>query len=157
MIVTLIEHVEFAVGNTASTLSFFFLFFSWLSVVIYYFILLFTFSSGLLLWNNFIHCFLYLFFRVGVISHIPAGRSLKMTFTRLVEGRYVTVVLPGSGKVLTLCEVEVYGYRAPTGEELICYWSHTRCDFLGDAPYQSLNCIHLSNENGQKHVDSCSW
>ncbi|TDH11323.1 hypothetical protein EPR50_G00059780 [Perca flavescens] len=55
---------------------------------------------------------------VGVISHIPAGRSLKLTFTRLVEGRYVTVVLPGSGKVLTLCEVEVYGYRAPTGENL---------------------------------------
>ncbi|XP_032373504.1 fucolectin-1 isoform X2 [Etheostoma spectabile] len=54
----------------------------------------------------------------GVIDHIPAGRSLKLTFTKLVVGRYVTVVLPGSGKVLTLCEVEVYGYRAPTGENL---------------------------------------
>ena len=59
---------------------------------------------------------LFLSFRVGVISHIPAGRSLKMTFTKLVEGRYVTVALLGSGRVLTLCEVEVYGYRAPTGE-----------------------------------------
>ncbi|XP_054483033.1 uncharacterized protein LOC129115821 [Anoplopoma fimbria] len=55
---------------------------------------------------------------VGVITHIPAGRSLKITFTKLVEGRYVTVVLPGSNRVLTLCEVEVYGYRAPTGENL---------------------------------------
>ncbi|KAM6936361.1 uncharacterized protein PEZ65_006499 [Lycodopsis pacificus] len=54
----------------------------------------------------------------GVISHIPAGRSLKITFTRRVEGRYVTVVLPGSKRILTLCEVEVYGYRAPTGENL---------------------------------------
>ncbi|XP_054477050.1 uncharacterized protein LOC129109111 [Anoplopoma fimbria] len=55
---------------------------------------------------------------VGVITHIPAGRSLKITFTKLVEGRYVTVVLPGSKRILTLCEVEVYGYRAPTGENL---------------------------------------
>ncbi|XP_049439313.1 fucolectin-7-like [Epinephelus fuscoguttatus] len=54
----------------------------------------------------------------GVIPHIPAGRSLKMTLTNLVEGRYVTVVLPGLRRVLTLCEVEVYGYRAPTGENL---------------------------------------
>ncbi|XP_034409592.1 uncharacterized protein si:ch211-215k15.4 [Cyclopterus lumpus] len=55
---------------------------------------------------------------VGVIPHIPAGRSLKLTFTRRVEGRHVTVVLPGLNRVLTLCEVEVYGYRAPTGENL---------------------------------------
>ncbi|TDH11324.1 hypothetical protein EPR50_G00059790 [Perca flavescens] len=55
---------------------------------------------------------------VGVISHIPAGRSLNMTFTRRVEGRHVTVVLPGLKRILTLCEVEVYGYRAPTGENL---------------------------------------
>ncbi|XP_037640569.1 uncharacterized protein LOC119496950 [Sebastes umbrosus] len=54
----------------------------------------------------------------AVIPNIPAGRSLKMTFTRLVEGRYVTVVLPGLGRVLTLCEVEVYGYRAPTVSSL---------------------------------------
>ncbi|XP_034001581.1 fucolectin-1-like [Trematomus bernacchii] len=37
-----------------------------------------------------------------------------MTLTKLVEGRYVTVVVPGSGKYVILCEVEVYGYRAPT-------------------------------------------
>ncbi|XP_075937417.1 uncharacterized protein LOC142938091 [Anarhichas minor] len=55
---------------------------------------------------------------VGVISHIAAGRSLKITFTRPVEGRYVTVLLPGTKRILTLCEVEVYGYRAPTGENL---------------------------------------
>ncbi|TNN56659.1 Fucolectin [Liparis tanakae] len=53
----------------------------------------------------------------GVIPHIPAGRSLKLTFTRHVEGRYVIVVLPGSNRVLSLCEVEVYGYRAPTGKD----------------------------------------
>ncbi|KAI9515400.1 hypothetical protein NQZ68_026134 [Dissostichus eleginoides] len=37
-----------------------------------------------------------------------------MTFIHRVEGRYVTVSIPGDGKVLTLCEVEVYGYHAPT-------------------------------------------
>ena len=61
------------------------------------------------------HCFLS--FRVGVISNIPAGGSYTLNVTNHVEGRYVTVVLPGSGKILTLCEVEVYGYRAPTGEK----------------------------------------
>ncbi|XP_034553429.1 uncharacterized protein LOC117822690 [Notolabrus celidotus] len=56
--------------------------------------------------------------KVGVISEIPEGRSLKFTFTRTVEGRYVTVTLTGAAKILSLCEVEVYGYRAPTGENL---------------------------------------
>ncbi|XP_042345200.1 uncharacterized protein LOC121945204 [Plectropomus leopardus] len=62
----------------------------------------------------------------GVISHIPLGRSLKMTFTSLMEGRYVTVVLPGPNRTLTLCEVEVYGYRAPTGENLALYGKATQ-------------------------------
>ena len=61
------------------------------------------------------HYFLSLF-RVAVIPSIPAGRSYTITVTKHVEGRYVTVVLPGPGRYLTLCEVEVYGYRAPTGE-----------------------------------------
>ncbi|XP_032411137.1 uncharacterized protein LOC116714582 isoform X2 [Xiphophorus hellerii] len=56
---------------------------------------------------------------VAVISHIPAGRTLTISFTRHVEGRYVTVVLPGVSRKLTLCEVEVYGYRAPTGNVAI--------------------------------------
>lgn len=55
---------------------------------------------------------------VGVIHHIPAGGSLKISFTQFVEGRYVIVALSGSSRILTLCEVEVYGYRAPTGENL---------------------------------------
>ncbi|KAI9515411.1 hypothetical protein NQZ68_026145 [Dissostichus eleginoides] len=54
----------------------------------------------------------------AVIPHIPVGRSLKITFTGLVEGRFVTVVLPGLKRILTLCEVEVYGFHAPTAENL---------------------------------------
>ncbi|KAJ0066695.1 hypothetical protein NL108_018647, partial [Boleophthalmus pectinirostris] len=55
---------------------------------------------------------------VAVLPHIPPGRSLTITLRRRVEGRYVYVVLPGINRQLTLCEVEVYGYRAPTGENL---------------------------------------
>ncbi|XP_042345201.1 fucolectin-4-like [Plectropomus leopardus] len=72
----------------------------------------------------------------GVIGHIPVGRSLKMTFTRLVEGRYVTVVLPGLKRVLTLCEVEVFGYRAPTGQNLA---------LQGKATQSSLHSIGIAN------------
>lgn len=58
---------------------------------------------------------------VGTIDRTDQGALITLTLTEHVEGRYVTVVLPGSGKTLTLCEVEVYGYRAPTGERLSCY------------------------------------
>ncbi|XP_034001800.1 fucolectin-4-like [Trematomus bernacchii] len=53
---------------------------------------------------------------VGTISTIEALTTL--TFTHRVEGRYVTVRIPGNGKIVSLCEVEVYGYHAPTGENL---------------------------------------
>ncbi|XP_046886069.1 uncharacterized protein LOC124474171 isoform X2 [Hypomesus transpacificus] len=50
----------------------------------------------------------------GVIPSISAGSSLTLKWAKGVEGRYVTVRLPGSGRLLTLCEVEVYGYPPPT-------------------------------------------
>ncbi|XP_034001616.1 fucolectin-4-like [Trematomus bernacchii] len=53
---------------------------------------------------------------VGTISTVEALYTL--TFTDRVEGRYVTVRIPGNGKILSLCEVEVYGYHAPTEENL---------------------------------------
>ncbi|XP_072249502.1 uncharacterized protein [Leuresthes tenuis] len=58
---------------------------------------------------------------VAVISHIPLGRTLAITLSRLVDGRYVTVFLPGARRLLTLCEVEVYGYRVPAEENLAVY------------------------------------
>ncbi|XP_028985089.2 uncharacterized protein LOC114843053 [Betta splendens] len=47
-----------------------------------------------------------------------ADTKMTVTFSERVEGRVVTMVLPGVRRILTLCEVEVYGYRAPTGENL---------------------------------------
>ena len=42
----------------------------------------------------------------------------SQTFTDWAEGRYVTLVIPGSRRIITVCEVEIYGYRSPTGENL---------------------------------------
>uniref|UniRef100_A0A3Q4GT30 Si:ch73-359m17.2 n=1 Tax=Neolamprologus brichardi TaxID=32507 RepID=A0A3Q4GT30_NEOBR len=45
--------------------------------------------------------------RCAIISHIPKGQAFYFPCNS-VKGRYVTVFLPGSAKVLSLCEVEVY-------------------------------------------------
>ncbi|XP_030609374.1 pentraxin fusion protein-like [Archocentrus centrarchus] len=51
--------------------------------------------------------------RCAVIAHIPGGQTFYFP-CRPLQGRYITVLLPGSGKVLSLCEVEVYyGYPLP--------------------------------------------
>ncbi|XP_027141984.1 fucolectin-7 [Larimichthys crocea] len=91
---------------------------------------------------------------VGVIPQIAAGRSLKITFTSRVEGRYVTVLLPGAGRVLTLCEVEVYGYHAPTGENLALQGKATQSSlssYLGDA-YHAID----GNRNSVYVDGSCT-
>ncbi|KAL6109586.1 uncharacterized protein ACO6RY_12681 [Pungitius sinensis] len=53
---------------------------------------------------------------VATIGITDQGELITLPLTGHVEGRYVTVALPGPG-ILTLCEVEVYGYLAPTGPE----------------------------------------
>ncbi|KAL1272095.1 hypothetical protein QQF64_031111 [Cirrhinus molitorella] len=47
----------------------------------------------------------------AVIPAIPAAASYNYS-CRGMEGRYVNLIIPGDWKVLTLCEVEVYGYLA---------------------------------------------
>uniref|UniRef100_A0A8C1C5K6 Fucolectin tachylectin-4 pentraxin-1 domain-containing protein n=1 Tax=Cyprinus carpio carpio TaxID=630221 RepID=A0A8C1C5K6_CYPCA len=44
----------------------------------------------------------------SVISSIPAGVSSTYTCNDM-EGRYVNLIIPGDSRILTLCEVEVYG------------------------------------------------
>ncbi|XP_030249923.1 fucolectin-like [Sparus aurata] len=94
----------------------------------------------------------------GVICEIPAGNSFTLTFTNRVEGRYVVVFLPGPNKILTLCEVEVYGYRAPTGENLALQGkaSQSSLHFNGIAyyaidgnranSYDRASCTHTNND-----------
>uniref|UniRef100_A0A8C6TQN6 Si:ch211-215k15.4 n=1 Tax=Neogobius melanostomus TaxID=47308 RepID=A0A8C6TQN6_9GOBI len=78
--------------------------------------------------------------KLAVVSHIPAGRSRTITFTRRMEGRYVSVVLPGLNRVLTLCEVEVYGYHAPTGENLALQGKATQSSWTAGR-YVASNAI----------------
>jgi len=95
----------------------------------------------------------------GVIPNIPVGRPYTLRVAKHVEGRYVTVVLPGSGKILTLCEVEVYGYRAPTGENLALQGKASQSSlysYLGNAynaidgnranKYESGSCTFTKSE-----------
>ncbi|KAG9283886.1 hypothetical protein AMEX_G2722 [Astyanax mexicanus] len=47
---------------------------------------------------------------VGVISSIPAGKSKSFHFKEGVSGRYLNVIIPGKKRILTLCEVQVFGF-----------------------------------------------
>ncbi|XP_041649525.1 fucolectin-1-like [Cheilinus undulatus] len=91
---------------------------------------------------------------VKVIPHIPAGTSLKIPLTKPVEGRYVTVNLIGREKTLALCEVEVYGYRAPTGENLALKGKATQSSFF-DAQGIAYNAID-GNRHNVRLDGSCS-
>ncbi|XP_053182682.1 fucolectin-1-like [Scomber japonicus] len=77
---------------------------------------------------------------VAVIASIPLGRSYTVTVTKHVEGRYVTVVIPGLQKILALCEVEVYGYRAPTEENLAVRGKASQSSFHSFGyPYNAID------------------
>ncbi|XP_007569948.1 fucolectin-1-like [Poecilia formosa] len=90
---------------------------------------------------------------VAVIAGIPSGRTLKITFTSPVNGRYVIVSLPGLNRVLTLCEVEVYGYRAPTGENIAIYGKATQSSLHSNGiAYNSID----GNRAGYWGKGSCS-
>ncbi|XP_048039118.1 uncharacterized protein LOC125263960 [Megalobrama amblycephala] len=64
----------------------------------------------------------------AVIPAIPAGQSYNYTCNGM-DGRYVNVYIPGDQKILTLCEVEVYGYLA---ENLAVDGAATQSSKYGD-------------------------
>uniref|UniRef100_A0A673HI68 Fucolectin tachylectin-4 pentraxin-1 domain-containing protein n=1 Tax=Sinocyclocheilus rhinocerous TaxID=307959 RepID=A0A673HI68_9TELE len=55
----------------------------------------------------------------AVIPAIPAGESYSYSCGGM-DGRYVNLIIPGDMKILTLCEVEVYGEGQQT-KTLICF------------------------------------
>jgi len=57
-------------------------------------------------------------YRAEKISSIPGGKSLTFKWEKGIPGRYINVEIPGRNRLLTLCEVEVYGYPAPDGENI---------------------------------------
>ncbi|NP_001290251.2 fucolectin-7-like [Larimichthys crocea] len=95
---------------------------------------------------------------VGQIVDIGDDETFTKTLTDRVEGRYVTLLVPGSGKFLTLCEVEVYGYRAPTGENLAVQGkasqsslfefglANNAIDGNHDSKWEHGSCSHTSND-----------
>ncbi|ROL54676.1 Fucolectin-1 [Anabarilius grahami] len=64
----------------------------------------------------------------AVIPAIPAGESYNYSCDGM-EGRYVIVNIPEDQKILTLCEVEVYGYLA---ENLAVDGAATQSSTSGD-------------------------
>ncbi|XP_051991951.1 uncharacterized protein LOC127650530 [Xyrauchen texanus] len=50
----------------------------------------------------------------ATVSNITAGETKSFGCSSLIEGRYVTIVLPREG-ILSLCEVEVFGF--PMGQK----------------------------------------
>ncbi|XP_069568013.1 fucolectin-4 [Brachyistius frenatus] len=98
--------------------------------------------------------------KVGTIPNIGAGQSIAVTLTEHVEGRYVMLSLPGTNRILTLCEVEVYGYHAPTEENLALQGKATQSslytfgiaynaiDGNRNSKWEQASCTHTTNEVG---------
>lgn len=55
---------------------------------------------------------------MATVAAVGMGKTYNHSFSEGVKGRFVTLALRGTERYLTLCEVEVYGYLAPTGENL---------------------------------------
>ncbi|KAL1259902.1 hypothetical protein QQF64_010479 [Cirrhinus molitorella] len=92
------------------------------------------------------------------ISSIRGGRSHTFELNKGISGRYVSVVIPERNRVLTLCEVEVYGYPAPDGENVALQGKDTQSSLHGygiasnandgnkDAVYFHGSCSHTEKE-----------
>lgn len=79
--------------------------------------------------SNILHMLSFLY-RAAKISSIPGGRSLTFKWEKGISGRYIIVDIPGRNRLLTLCEVEVYGYPAPDGENMNIYDQDLICSAL---------------------------
>ncbi|XP_071234909.1 uncharacterized protein [Salvelinus alpinus] len=87
--------------------------------------------------------------RCVVISHIPAGETNTFQCNEM-DGRYVVVVIPGQNKILTLCEVEVYGTPAVN---VVVKGVATQSSLYGDG--QANNAID-GNRESNYHKMSCT-
>ncbi|XP_051577215.1 fucolectin-6-like [Myxocyprinus asiaticus] len=88
----------------------------------------------------------------GRISSIPGGRSQTFKWNEGIPGRYVNVFIHGN-RLLTLCEVEVYGYPASEGENVALSGVATQISLYGQAI--ASNAID-GNKDGVFAHGSCS-
>uniref|UniRef100_A0A3B3TZC0 Si:ch211-215k15.4 n=1 Tax=Poecilia latipinna TaxID=48699 RepID=A0A3B3TZC0_9TELE len=79
--------------------------------------------------------------------------SASSHFCNGMDGRYINIVIPARVEVLTLCEVEVYGYRAPTGENIAICGKATQSSLHSNGiAYNSID----GNRAGYWSKGSCS-
>ncbi|KAG9259549.1 hypothetical protein AMEX_G27861 [Astyanax mexicanus] len=91
--------------------------------------------------------------QAGVISTIPAGKSETYTFDSGISGRYINVFIPGKNRLLTLCEVEVYGYPTPNGENVAVKGRATQSSLYSNSfPFTAID----GNRDGVYAHGSCS-
>ncbi|XP_029927574.1 fucolectin-7-like isoform X2 [Myripristis murdjan] len=91
----------------------------------------------------------------GTVPEVPLGDSFTLNFTSKVEGRYVTVKLEGHSKILSLCEVEVYGYPAASGENLALRGRATQSSvYPAGIPMNAIdgNCASNWNQGSCSHT-----
>ena len=63
--------------------------------------------------------------RCGELKHIRQNSDDVVICRPPVIGRYVTIVIPGSQKILTLCEVQVYG-TSVLGKMFVSVWDNVQ-------------------------------
>uniref|UniRef100_A0A3B1JIF4 Si:ch211-215k15.4 n=1 Tax=Astyanax mexicanus TaxID=7994 RepID=A0A3B1JIF4_ASTMX len=89
----------------------------------------------------------------GVISTIPAGKSMTFTFQTGLSGRYINVVIPGDNRLLNFCEIEVYGYPTPDGENVALKGRATQSSLYANGfPFTAID----GNQDGVYAHGSCS-
>ncbi|XP_072548657.1 fucolectin-1-like [Salminus brasiliensis] len=93
--------------------------------------------------------------RVGVITSCPHRGSQTFHWDKGVSGRYVNVIIPGNKRVLTLCEVEVYGYPTPHGRNVALKGRATQSSLyqhyfafaaIDGNRYSHGTCSHTNND-----------
>ncbi|XP_073678319.1 uncharacterized protein [Garra rufa] len=87
------------------------------------------------------------------ISSIPGGKSVTFEWEKGIRGRYINVVIHGSNRLVCLCEVEVYGYPAPDGENVALQGKATQISLYGN--YYASNA-NDGNKDGVFLHGSCS-
>ncbi|KAL1259905.1 hypothetical protein QQF64_010482, partial [Cirrhinus molitorella] len=82
-----------------------------------------------------------------------SGRSHTFELKKGISGCYVSVIIPGGKRLLTLCEVEVYGYPAPDGENVALQGKATQSSLHG---YGFASNANDGNKDGVYFHGSCS-
>ncbi|XP_023132500.2 fucolectin-3 [Amphiprion ocellaris] len=91
--------------------------------------------------------------KAGTIAAAGLGESVTVNFSDRVEGRYVILALSGEKRILTVCEVEVYGYHAPTDENLALQGKATQSTvFSSGIPYNAID----GNRESSWDMGSCT-